>query len=56
MMSTPSADHTSSPDAKEVLSADASTSSGGRGNNPIWLMVGAGALFFALAAALLASG
>ena len=54
MMSTPSADHNSSRDAQAISSADASASSGG--TNPVWLLVGAGALFFAFAAALLASG
>jgi hypothetical protein len=55
-MSSPSADHNSSRDAQAISSADASASTGGGGNNPVWLMVGAGALFFAFAAALLASG
>jgi hypothetical protein len=44
-MSTPPADHTSG-DASEPPNT----------TNPIWLLVGAGALFFAFAAALLASG
>jgi hypothetical protein len=56
MMSTSSADHNSSAEAPAVSSADASASSGEGGSNPVWLMVGAGALFFAFAAALLASG
>jgi hypothetical protein len=55
-MSTPSEHDTSSPDAQAIPSTDASASSGAGGNNPIWLMVGACALFFAFAAALLASG
>jgi hypothetical protein len=55
-MSLPSADHNSSRDVLAISSAGASASSGGGGTNPVWLMVGAGALFFALAAALLASG
>jgi hypothetical protein len=54
-MSLPSADHNSSRDAQALSSAGASASSGG-GTNPLWLLVGAGALFFAFAAALLASG
>jgi hypothetical protein len=54
MMSTPAAEHNSSRDA--LASTDAPASSGGGGNNPVWLMVGALALFFAFAAALLASG
>jgi hypothetical protein len=54
MMSTPATDQNSSLDAPS--STDAPASSSGGGNNPIWLMVGAGALFFAFAAALLASG
>ena len=56
MMSTPSADQNSSADAHAAPSADASTSPGGGGTNPLWLLVGAGALFFAFAAAFLASG
>jgi hypothetical protein len=55
-MSLPSADHNSSRDAQAISSTDASISSGGGGTNPVWLIVGAGALFFAFAAALLASG
>ena len=57
-MSLPSADHNSSRAAQVISSADPSASSaspGGGGTNPVWLMVGAGALFFAFAAALLAS-
>jgi hypothetical protein len=55
-MSLPSADQNSSRAAQPISSADASASAGGGGTNPVWLMVGAGALFFAFAAALLASG
>jgi hypothetical protein len=55
-MSTSSDDHASSPDARAIQSADTSAPSDAGGNNPIWLMVGGGALFFAFAAALLASG
>jgi hypothetical protein len=47
-MNTPSDNHGST--------SDASASSSAGGNNPLWLMVGAGALFFAIAAGLLASG
>jgi hypothetical protein len=54
MMTIPSSDQTSSRDARAISSADAPASSGG--SNPIWLLVGAGALFFAFSAALLASG
>jgi hypothetical protein len=53
MMSTPSADLNSSRDAQAISPAEASAFS--RGTNPVWLLVGAGALFFAFAAALLAS-
>lgn len=53
MMTMPSSNQTSSRDAQVISSADAPSSGGG---NPIWLLVGAGALFFAFAAALLASG
>jgi hypothetical protein len=35
---------------------DGQGSSSAGGTNPVWLLVGAGALFFAFAAALLASG
>jgi hypothetical protein len=46
MMNSPADDHKSASDA----------ASAGGGANPLWLLVGASALFFALAAALLASG
>jgi hypothetical protein len=55
MMTSPSADHDSSPDAHTVTATDTSASSGD-GTNPLWLLVAAGALFFAVAAAFLASG
>jgi hypothetical protein len=48
MMSTPPADHNSS--------GDTPASPGDGGTNPVWLLVGAGALFFGFAAAFLASG
>jgi hypothetical protein len=54
-MSLPSADQNSSRAAQPISSGVAAASPGG-GTNPVWLMVGAGALFFAFAAALLASG
>jgi hypothetical protein len=54
-MSSPFTDHDSSRDAHAVASIDTSASSGG-GTNPLWLLVAAGALFFAVAAAFLASG
>jgi len=46
-MSPPSEDHTSSRDVQPISSG---------GTSPLWLLVGASALFFAFAAALLASG
>jgi hypothetical protein len=55
MMSSLPADHDSSRDPEEVASTDASTSSG-QSTNPLWLLIFGGALFFAFAAALLASG
>jgi hypothetical protein len=55
LMSSPSADHDSPRDAHTVTSSDTSASSDG-GTNPLWLLVAAGALFFAIAAAFLASG
>jgi len=54
-MSLPSADHNSSSDTHATSPADVSASSGGD-PNPLWLLVGAGALFFATAAAFLAAG
>jgi hypothetical protein len=51
--STP-ADHNSSGDAHTVTSTDTPVSSGD--SDPLWLLVAASALFFAFAAALLASG
>jgi hypothetical protein len=54
-MSLPSADHNSSRDTQANSPADASASPGGD-PNPLWLLVGAGALFFAFAAAFLAAG
>jgi hypothetical protein len=54
-MSSPPADHNSPRDARTVTSTDTSASAGG-GASPLWLLVGASALFFAVAAALLASG
>jgi hypothetical protein len=51
--STP-ADHNSPGDAHTVASADTPASSGD--SDPLWLLVAASALFFAFAAALLASG
>jgi hypothetical protein len=49
-------DDTSSRNAKATPSAEVSASYSEDGTNPIWLMVGASALFFVIAAALLASG
>jgi hypothetical protein len=46
-MSLPSADHNSSRDTQATSPDDP---------NPLWLLVGAGALFFAFAAAFLAAG
>jgi hypothetical protein len=54
-MSLPPADHNSSRAAQPISPAAAPASSATGGTNPVWLMVGAGALFFAFAAALLAS-
>jgi hypothetical protein len=55
MMNALSADHNSSRDPEAIASTDTSTSSG-RSSNPLWLLIIGGALFFAFAAALLASG
>ena len=55
MMSSLPDDHNSSRDPDSVASADTTARSGG-GDNPLWLLIFAGALFFAFAAALLASG
>ena len=54
-MSLPSADQNTSRAGQAVSSGDASASPGGGSTNPVWLLVGAGALFFAFAAALLGS-
>jgi hypothetical protein len=54
-MSSPSADHDFPRDAHTVTSTDTSASLDG-GTNPLWLLVAALALFFAIAAAFLASG
>jgi hypothetical protein len=55
MMSSPSADRNSPRDAHTATSTDTSASSGGS-TNPLWLLVAAGSVFFAVAAAFLASG
>jgi hypothetical protein len=55
MMSSISDGHNSSRDPDAVASIDTTAPSGG-GTNPLWLLIFAGALFFAFAAALLASG
>jgi hypothetical protein len=49
------ADNNSPRDPDAPASTDTGTSSSG-GSNPLWLLIFAGALFFAFAAALLASG
>jgi hypothetical protein len=54
-MSQPAPDRYSSRDTQATSPADASAPSGGD-PNPLWLLVGAGALFFAFAAAFLAAG
>jgi hypothetical protein len=54
-MSSPSADHDSPRGGHAATSTDTSASSDG-GTNPLWLLVAAGALFFAVAGAFLASG
>jgi hypothetical protein len=54
-MDSPSADQNSPRAAQAISPVDAPASPGG-GTNPLWLLVGAGALFFAFAAAILASG
>ena len=54
-MSSPSTNHDFPRDAHTAISTDTSGSSSG-GTNPLWLLVAAGALFFAVAAAFLASG
>jgi hypothetical protein len=55
MMSSLPADHSSSRDPEVIVSTD-TTSSAGQSPNPLWLLIIGGALFFAFAAALLASG
>jgi hypothetical protein len=55
MMSAIPADHNSSRNPEAIVSTDTTASSGGS-TNPIWLLIFGGALFFAFAAALLASG
>jgi hypothetical protein len=54
-LSTLPADDISSREANAVAPTNKDASSGGR-NNPLWLLVFASAVFFAFAAALLASG
>jgi hypothetical protein len=54
-MSSLPADHNSSRDPDAGTPTDTTTSSNG-GANPLWLLIFAGALFFAFAAAMLASG
>jgi hypothetical protein len=53
-MSSLPADHNSSRDPDAGASTD-TTASSNRSANPLWLLIFAGALFFAFAAALLAS-
>ena len=53
-MSSLPADHNSSRDPEAIASTD-TTSSSGQNANPVWLLVFGGALFFAFAAAFLAS-
>jgi hypothetical protein len=55
MMSALPADHNSSRDSEAIASTDTTTSAA-RSPNPLWLLIIGGALFFAFAAALLASG
>jgi hypothetical protein len=55
MMNSIPNDHNSSRDPDAVASTDTTAPSGGR-TDPLWLLIFAGALFFAFAAALLASG
>jgi hypothetical protein len=55
MMSSLPVDHNSSRDAETIASTDTAASSG-RSDNPLLLLIFASALFFAFAAALLASG
>jgi hypothetical protein len=55
MMSALPTDHNSRRDPEAIASTDI-TSSSGRNSNPLWLLIFGGALFFAFAAALLASG
>jgi hypothetical protein len=50
-----SGEHSSTRDPDAAAPTDAAAPSGG-GTNPLWLLVFAGALFFAFAGALLASG
>jgi hypothetical protein len=54
-MSSLPAGHKSTRDPEAATPADTTAPSGG-GTNPLWLLVFAGALFFAFAGALLASG
>jgi hypothetical protein len=54
MMSALPADH-NSRDPEAIASTDTTTSSG-LSPNPLWLLIIGGAMFFAFAAALLASG
>ena len=54
-MSSPTADHDTACDSHTVTSTDTTAQAGG-GINPLWLLVAANILFFAFAAALLASG
>ena len=53
-MSSLPADHNSSRDPEAIASTD-TTSSSGQNANPLWLLIFGGALFFAFAAAFLAS-
>jgi hypothetical protein len=55
MMSALPADHNSRRDPEAIASTDTTTSSD-RSPNPLWVLIIGGALFFAFAAALLASG
>jgi hypothetical protein len=54
MMSALPADHNSSRDPEAIASTN-TTASSGQSPNPLWLLIIGGALFFAFAAALLAS-
>jgi hypothetical protein len=55
-MSPSSADHESPRDAARTVTFTDTAASSGGGTNPLWLLVAAGTLFFAVAAAFLASG